>query len=389
MIRTKILLLALTSLLLIACGGGSSSGDAPQTSGDSTTTTQGDPPVATIEGPEKALIQATFEIDGSASTGSDISMRWELTAAPEGSNAILDSFDGPTTSLMPDVVGVYTITLEVTDSNDATSTADHSVTAGKELRGVVNNSTTYSSPGDIVFVTDKVQVAHGVTLTFGSSVALSSFSDSIAPIEVFGDLDILGTTEQPVVVDAVEISLNEQFGIPDLYIENATITNSLIAPRASSHGDVSVYHSDIIDSSIDELKCPQKDCFIVGNRFIRARRITTSFSDSNHAFIRNNYFDNENSGGYAVFSAMSSSNSDTVVEFNTFANVGQPTVVLSDTEGCFFSPSITATNNYWGTTDTAIIEEMILDSNDDLNRCTEIPYEPYLFDSDADTPTAS
>ena len=48
---------------------------------------------------------------------------------------------------------------------------------------------------------------------------------------------------------------------------------------------------------------------------------------------------------------------------------------------------MTAKNNYWNTSDPAVIESMIYDRNDDLNIYNYIEYEPFLTAPHPDTPT--
>jgi hypothetical protein len=44
------------------------------------------------------------------------------------------------------------------------------------------------------------------------------------------------------------------------------------------------------------------------------------------------------------------------------------------------------TNNFWDTTDESTVQEMIYDSNDDIESAGEISYTPILEDPDSETP---
>ena len=58
------------------------------------------------------------------------------------------------------------------------------------------------------------------------------------------------------------------------------------------------------------------------------------------------------------------------------------------TPGHTFNPEMIVANNYWGTTNTSVIDSMIYDRNDDLNYYTYFTYKPFLLvdprDSDDD-----
>ena len=55
--------------------------------------------------------------------------------------------------------------------------------------------------------------------------------------------------------------------------------------------------------------------------------------------------------------------------------------------GYTFNPEMIVANNYWGTTNTSIIDSMIYDRNDDLNYYTFFTYRPLLTAPHPDTPT--
>jgi hypothetical protein len=103
--------------------------------------------------------------------------------------------------------------------------------------------------------------------------------------------------------------------------------------------------------------------------------------------IRYNVFKNGVSatGGGLINNWASYGDSETVVEVNSFIDMTDSIVVKL--RSGYDDAAMTATNNYWGTTDTETVESMIYDSNDDINAAGEIPYMPILEDPHPDTPS--
>jgi len=65
-----------------------------------------------------------------------------------------------------------------------------------------------------------------------------------------------------------------------------------------------------------------------------------------------------------------------VVQYNSFVDVDG--TIFAVNEGLGDSIDITATENYWGTPDTTIIDSLILDKNDEIDRPEAIEYSPIL-----------
>lgn len=139
------------------------------------------------------------------------------------------------------------------------------------------------------------------------------------------------------------------------------------------------------------------------NVFENAGGISVGTDNNVKVYIRNNVFYKQNSG-FAVENWASYSTSETVVEYNSFYSTDR--IALRLPSG-YNSAKMTAVNNYWNTTDTSIIDNMIFDKKDDLgsagtvnsvpllkasNLSSEEPggnyitYEPFLTERDANTP---
>lgn len=77
-------------------------------------------PVARVGLDQATIPGATVNVDGSASSdanGDTLSFRWSFAARPAGSTATLADTNAESTSFVPDLVGTYTLSLEVSDGS--------------------------------------------------------------------------------------------------------------------------------------------------------------------------------------------------------------------------------------------------------------------------------
>ena len=70
--------------------------------------------------------------------------------------------------------------------------------------------------------------------------------------------------------------------------------------------------------------------------------------------------------------AINNDGTNPTVKYNSFLSTDRIAIELDG------SGSMTATENYWNTTDTTVIDSMIWDRNDNLNIDNYLPYIPFL-----------
>jgi hypothetical protein len=124
---------------------------------------------------------------------------------------------------------------------------------------------------------------------------------------------------------------------------------------------------------------PTYGASIERNIFLNSSGMHVLTNGSVQVYVRNNVFYNQTN--YAVEDDANYGDSNIVVEYNSFYSTDRIALAL-DGDNALMS----GINNFWNTTDTAIIESMIYDKNDDLECDGYIDYIPFLTEPHPDTP---
>ena len=136
-----------------------------------------------------------------------------------------------------------------------------------------------------------------------------------------------------------------------------------------------------IGGAIIKLDNPSGEINIEYNRFINTGGIY-SYANNYGINIRHNLFQGllsplTNAGG-----GTSQTPNSMIVKFNSFIGIEGTVLSLEPV----FSPTIDATENYWSTTDTTIIDSKIYDGKDDVRIGSYVVYQPILTVPHYDTP---
>jgi|GEM_PF-3121195 len=235
---------------------------------------------------------------------------------------------------------------------------------------ILLNDTTWHA-GEVHDLTDvTVQIANGATLTIekGGEVKNGRF-------EVFGALNAVGAPDALVYFRDVSISManNDPLAINEGQINiayaNIIGASSYIMPRNGvGYGAVTLTDSIISYTNYMPylgLGYPIADAHIERNIFYLSGGISTATDNNVSVYIKNNAFAEQLTP--AVENRDSSSGA-TVAENNSFLSTDRMAFVLQNGYGSDSnSAAISAADNYFGTTDTALIDEMIYDRKDDLS----------------------
>lgn len=258
------------------------------------------------------------------------------------------------------------------------------VFADTEVGGIIDNDTTWSLADSPYNITSTIQINEGITLTIEPGVVINGNGFII---EFFYHLYAIGSYESRIVFNNVHLVSGSNTISSFLHVVYALLNNSSIGICFGGNG--SIIASDCIFQNYDSCSCylggPLFDSYIERNIFINTGGIEFDpRSDDIKIYIRNNVFYNhalDFSSKRAIFS-ISMYGPDLVIQNNSFLSTDR---IALDIDSFLSSPLI-ASNNFWNTTDLTIIDSMILDRNDDLDRYATIDYQPILNSPHADTP---
>ena len=239
--------------------------------------------------------------------------------------------------------------------------------------GVISGDTTWTRLDSPHFITGTVEVPSGVTLTIepGASVVMSGGADYM--FVVHGKVVARGIPGSIITFDGGTHSFFscEDAG-PDASVEldycvikNGARLIDFIRCFYLGHSEITnlTEYSDISFG-------PTQDVYIEFNSFIDAAGFVTG--GGSNVYIRYNYFRARNSAVEDAPWIVNTASPATMVNNNFFLTEG----IAVALRGGHGSEGMVATNNYWGTLNTGVIDSMIWDKNDDSGLASYIEYIP-------------
>ncbi len=262
---------------------------------------------------------------------------------------------------------------------------------GTDVGGIISSNTTWTIEGSPYNLTSKIQIDTPATLTIESGVVIMGNQYSI---QTWGTLNAVGTQENWITFNETHIEPGSSGSPTSPFLINISYAKlmggSIYRPTGHAvYGSISLTNSYLWDmDSYMYIWYPVADCIITGNTIITESEkiISAGIDNEINLLIRNNAIQGLNlnsstSGLIENWAAYDSS--EMIVEFNSFLNTNSVAVALPSG---YTNARMSAINNFWGTTNTSVIESMILDRNDDLERNSYIEYEPFLSEPHPDTP---
>lgn len=239
--------------------------------------------------------------------------------------------------------------------------------------GVISGDATWTRLDSPYFITNTVEVPAGVTLTIepGTSVVMSGGDDYM--FVVHGKVVARGIPGSIITFDGGMRSFFscEDAG-PDASVEldyciikNGARLIDFVRCFYLGHSEITNF-TEYSDISFG----PIQDVYIEFNKFTDAAGFVTGGGSS--VYIRYNYFRTRNSAVGDAPWIVNRASPVTMVNHNFFLTEG----IAVALQGGHGSEGMVATNNYWGTLNTGVIDSMIWDKSDDSDLASYIKYIP-------------
>ncbi|MDW8023844.1 MAG: PKD domain-containing protein, partial [Nitrososphaerota archaeon] len=280
---------------------------------------------------------------------------------------------------------------------DLVKAVNHSY-SGTYVGGIIWENTTWTLENSPYIIMKTVQIPENVTLIIEPGVTVIA-SPSLPEREflfVFaGKIYAHGASDSKITFDGGgkngffgHVSYDRPTAL--LSLKHCIIKNGsfLIWPESGGYGCyLELKYSEIVGitrGSDIPIWHSNQDIFIEQNIFVDSAGFRFASSVSS-VYIKNNLFIGCRPGVYGalIVNWYCGSGGATIVKYNSFIGAKN---VLSLPEG-YFNAAIIATENYWGTTDTGVIDSMIYDKKDNIKCSSFIEYLPILTEPHPNTPT--
>ena len=264
--------------------------------------------------------------------------------------------------------------------------------AATEVGGIISSNTIWTAEKSPYEITETIQIPEGITLTIEPGVVISKPSKGDMFL-LLGTIHAHGNTQEPIVFDgggnSTIISTYPGHGSGDF--EYCVFKNGYklwdrwghLTLRYSQIINVTTGSEKAIGGASIQLDSLLGEVNIEYNSFINTGGILLSARSEYGFNVRYNLFQRMVSPICNAVGATPGQPNKMVVQFNSFVDIEGIILSLEPT----FSPTIDATNNYWGTTDTSVIDLKIYDGRDDVRISSYITYLPILTSPHPSTPT--
>jgi len=257
-----------------------------------------------------------------------------------------------------------------------------------DVGGIINTDTTWSLANSPYTITSTIELDEGTTLTIEPGVVIDG-SGVFEDIKVWGSLIAVGSEQSKIVFNNVKIVGVEVAGATSVAeIQYATFN---ITDASEQSGLPRGRFASFIlrDSTAQNSSCcgygwgmsyPTGDCYIERNVFNNTMGMGLNTTGPK-IYIKNNVFYQQRGDAIAV--DLNHTVSNIVLEHNSFLDTDR--IVLRLNQGR--DANLDASNNFWNTSDTNVIDSMIWDRNDTLDCQEYINYDPILSEPHQDTPS--
>ncbi len=257
--------------------------------------------------------------------------------------------------------------------------ASNSNTTGTYVQGTLWDNTTWTAKNSPYIVSNTVEIPSNATLTIEAGVTVTSGMSGSAPLFlVNGTVIADGTVDNEIVFDGRGNANFFQQNSDSAFINLSycTIRNG-DSFLYQGHGSFSLSNSLLDTLCYQSIIRSQQDIYMVNNTFVS----TAGFyvETSTNIYMDNNLV-TRNAGPLITMGDGSA-----ILRNNSFVNINGYLLKLSP-ESNYANPTIDAASNYWGTTNTTLIDSMLYDEHNDPSCNGLITYLPILQVTDSSTP---
>ena len=264
---------------------------------------------------------------------------------------------------------------------------------GTQVGGTITSNTTWTAENSPYIITDTIQIPENVNLIIEPGVTITVQSSVNTMFLINGFITAHGNISSKIVFDGNSNSnffkTNHPVATGFVDLDYCIIRNGMSAFWFDNTGSFNLTNSELINLSQESyLWYPSQDVFIEHNTFTNTSGIKIGTDDYSSnttgvVWVRYNLF--LSNQGYIINNFASYGQSKTFVNNNSFTSTSG---VILEVEQTSTTADMDASQNYWGITNTTIIDSMIYDKNDDASCSSYINYLPLLDVPDPDAPIA-
>jgi hypothetical protein len=264
---------------------------------------------------------------------------------------------------------------------------------GTQVSGILTNNSTWTTANSPYTITNTIQIPDSINLTIEPGVTVTIQSSDTTMFLINGVIQAHGNATNKIIFDgngnSTFFKTNHPVAQGFVDLDYCTIRNGQSAFWFDNTGSFNLTNSELSNlSQSSYLWYPSQDTYIEYNSFTNTAGIkigTDDFSSNTpgNVYIKYNLFNSNQ--GFIINNYASYGSSKTIVNNNSFTNTAG---IILEVEKTATTADMDASQNYWGTTNTTIIDSLIYDKNDDVSCYSFINYLPLLDVPDPETPIA-
>ncbi len=279
------------------------------------------------------------------------------------------------------------LTLQILPTNNLVASGN----MGTQVGGILTSDTTWTTANSPYTIISTIQIPENVNLAIEQGVRVTAQPSVDTMFLINGVIQAHGSATNKIVFDGNGHSnffkTNHLIDKGFVDLDYCIIRNGQSVFWFSNTGSFNLTNSDLSNLSQESyLWYPSQDIYIEFNTFTNTSGIkiaTDDYSSNSPGFVFIKYNLFINNQGYIINNFASYGLSKTFVNNNSFSDTSGTILQVEKTST---TADMDASQNYWGTSNSTIIDSKIYDKNDDLSCSSYISYLPVLDAADPDVP---